>query len=167
MFVQSSNVHKKKQPLHLEREKQRGVCLLMQRFLDFARNDTTFSETGEVEMIEKTDITYANIRDGLVRKYTSQKENLHNGNIESYNDYITDEVCGEGAFANDVDAFLHVLSICVALTEFGLKDEYFFSDIQKMILKYKSGYYDEYFADGENKTDIETDITAVEKYMVL
>ena len=116
-------------------------------------------------MIEKTNITYGDIRDTLIYKYTHQKENLHNGNIESYNDYITDEVYGEGAFKNEVDAFLHVLSICVALAELKLKDECFFNDIKEMIAKYKDGDYDNYFADAENKANIDTDIAKVEQYI--
>ena len=116
-------------------------------------------------MIKKTDITYDDIRDTLIHKYTSQKENLHNRNIESYNDYITDEVYGEGAFKNEVIAFLHILPICVALAELKLKDQYFFDDIREMIGKYKEGYYDNYFADDENKADIEADILTVEQYV--
>ena len=118
-------------------------------------------------MIEKTDITYDDVRDTVIRKYTHQKENLTNENIESYNDYITDEVYGEGAFKNEVNAFLHVLPICVALAELKLKDQYFFDDIQEMISKYKNGYYDNYFADNENKADIDTDIAKVEQYIKL
>lgn len=116
-------------------------------------------------MIKKTDITYDDVRDTLIHKYTAQKENLHNGNIESYNDYITDEVYGEGAFKNEVDAFLHVLPICVALAELKLKDQYFFDEIQEMNGKYKDGYFDEYLADDENKADIDTDIATVEQYI--
>lgn len=117
-------------------------------------------------MIEKTDITYDDIRDTLIRKYTTdQRERLNNENIESYNDYITDEVYGEGAFKNEVDAFLHILPICVALAGLKLIDQYFFDEIQEMIGKYKDGYYDNYFADDENKADIDTDITTVEEYI--
>lgn len=108
---------------------------------------------------------YDDVRDTLIHKYTHQKENLTNENIENYNDYITDEVYGEGAFKNEVDAFLHVLPICVALTELKLKDQYFFDDIQEMIVKYKNGYYDNYFAENENKADIDTDIAIVEEYI--
>lgn len=119
-------------------------------------------------MIKKTDITYDDVRDTLIRKYTTdQKERLNNGNIESYNDYITDEVYGEGAFKNEVDAFLHILPICVALAELKLIDQYFFEEIKEMIGKYKDGYYDEYLADGENKADIDTDISTVEQYIAL
>lgn len=118
-------------------------------------------------MIKKTDITYDDIRDTLIRKYTSQKGNLSNNNIESYNDYITDEVYGEGAFKNEVDAFLHVLAICTALVELKLKDQYFFDDIQEMIGKYKDGYFNDYLADDENKVDIDTDISKVEQYIKL
>ena len=116
-------------------------------------------------MIEKTDITYDDVRDALIRCYIDQKERLHNGNIESYNDYITDEVYGEGAFKNEVDAFLHVLPICVALAELKLRDEYFFDEIREMIAQYKDGYFDEYLADDENRTDIDTDIATVEEYI--
>lgn len=118
-------------------------------------------------MIKKTDITYDDIRDTLIRKYTSQKESLNNENIESYNDYITDEVYGEGAFNNEVDAFLHVLAICMALAELKLKDQYFFDEIQEMIGKYKDGYFNDYLADNENKADIDTDISKVEEYIAL
>ena len=112
-------------------------------------------------------MTYDDVRDTLIRKYTRQKENLTNENIESYNDYITDEVYGEGAFKNEVDEFLHVLPICVALAELKLKDQYFFDQIQEMITQYKDGYYDNYFADDENKADIDTDIAIVEQYIQL
>ncbi len=119
-------------------------------------------------MIKKTDITYDDIRDTLIRNYTTdQKERLNNENIESYNDYITDEVYGEGAFKNEVDAFLHVLPICVALAELKLKDQYFFDEIQEMISQYKNGYFDPYFADDEKKADIDTDIATVERYIAL
>ena len=118
-------------------------------------------------MLEKTDIVYDDVRDTLIHKYTHQKENLTNENIESYNDYITDEVYGEGAFKNEVDAFLHVLPICVALAELKLKDQYFFDEIAEMIGKYKYGYYDDYLADDENKADIDTDISTVEEYIAL
>ena len=118
-------------------------------------------------MIKKTDITYSDIRDTLIRKYTSQKENLNNKNIESYNDYITDEVYGEEAFKNEVEAFLHVLPICLALAELRLKDRYFFNNIKEMIEKYKSGYFNDYLADNENKTEIDTDIANVEQYIQL
>lgn len=118
-------------------------------------------------MIKKTDITYEDVRDTIIRKYTDQKERLNNGNIESYNDYITDEVYGEGAFKNEVDAFLHILSICVALTALKLKDEYFFNEIQEMITKYKDGYFNNYLADNEKNTDIDTDISTVEQYIKL
>lgn len=116
-------------------------------------------------MIQKTDITYDDVRDTLIRKYTSQKDNLNNGNIASYNDYITDEVYGEGAFKNEVDAFLHVLPICVALAELKLIDQYFFEEIAEMIAKYKEGYYDPYFDDGEDKHLIDTDAAIVEEYI--
>ena len=116
-------------------------------------------------MIKKTDIAYNDSRDTIIRKYTHQKENLNNNNIESYNDYITDEVYGEGAFKNEVDEFTLVLPICVALAELRLKDQYFFNKITEMISKYKDGYYDNYFADGENKADIDTDIATVEEYI--
>ena len=116
-------------------------------------------------MIKKTDITYDDVRDTLIRKYTHQKENLTNENIESYNDYITDDVYGEGAFKNEVDEFLHVLPICVALAELKLKDQYFFDDIAVMIRKYRDGYYDAYFSDEENRIEIENDIVTVEKYL--
>ena len=118
-------------------------------------------------MIEKTDITYDDVRDALIWKYTHQKERLNNENIESYNDYITDEVYGEGAFKNEVDAFLHVLPICVALAELKLKDQYFFDEITEMIQQYKEGYYDAYFSDEENKTDLDKDIAIVEQYIKL
>lgn len=118
-------------------------------------------------MIKKTDITYDDIRDTLIRKYTSQKERLNNKNIESYNDYITDEVYGEGAFKNEVDSFLHVLAMCVALVELKLKDQYFFDEIQEMIGKYKNGYFNDYLADDENKADIDTDLSTVEQYIAL
>ena len=116
-------------------------------------------------MIEKTDITYDDVRDTMISKYTSQKENLHNGNIESFNDYITDDVYGEGAFKNEVDAFLHVLPICVALAELKLVDAYFFDEITEMIAQYKDGYFDPYFDDGEDKALIDTDISKVEEHM--
>lgn len=116
-------------------------------------------------MIEKTDITYDDVRDTLIRKYTDQRENLHGGNIASYNDYITDEVYGEGAFKNEVDAFLHVLPICVALAELKLNDAIFFDDVTAMIQQYKEGYFDAYFADDENKAQIDADIEIVEQYM--
>ena len=118
-------------------------------------------------MIKKTDIAYDDVRDTLIHKYTHQKENLTNKNIESYNDYITDEVYGEGAFKNEVDAFLHILPICVALAELKLKDQYFFDEIEEMIQQYREGYYDAYFSDEENKVEIETDIAIVEKYIKL
>jgi hypothetical protein len=119
------------------------------------------------KVIKKTDITYDDVRDSLIRKYTHQKERLNNGNIESYNDYITDEICGEGAFKNEVDAFLHILSICVALAELKLKDQYFFDELKEMIGKYKDGYFDKYFTDDENKADIDADIAKVEQYIAL
>ena len=115
-------------------------------------------------MIEKTDIAYDDVRDTLIHKYTRQKENLNDKNIESYNDYITDEVYGEGAFKNEVDAFLHVLPICVALAELQLKDKVFFDDITKMIRLYKDGYFDNYMVEGENKSVIDADIKKVEQY---
>lgn len=118
-------------------------------------------------MIKKTDITYDDIKDTLIRKYTDQKQRLNNENIESYNDYITDEVYGEEAFKNEAEAFLLILSICVALTELKLKDQYFFDEIQEMITKYKNGYYNNYLADDENKVDIDTDISTVEQYIKL
>ena len=118
-------------------------------------------------MIEKTDITYNDVRDTLIHKYTHQKDNLTNKNIESYNDYITDEVYGEGAFKNEVDAFLHVLPICIAMAELKLKDQYFFDEIAEMINQYKNGYYDAYFSDEENKVKIEADIAIVEEYIKL
>lgn len=118
-------------------------------------------------MIEKTDIAYDDVKDQIVYKYLHQRERLTNENIESYNDYITDEVYGEGAFRNEVDAFLHVLPICVALAELKLKDQYFFDEIMEMIQKYREGYYDAYFSDEENKADIDTDITIVEQYIKL
>lgn len=119
-------------------------------------------------MIKKTKITYDDVRDTLIRKYTTdQKERLNNENIESYNDYITDEVYGEEAFKNEVDAFLHVLPICVALAELKLKDQYFFDEVKEMISSYKDGYYDDYLADGENKAVIDTDISKVEQYIAL
>ena len=116
-------------------------------------------------MIEKTDITYDDVRNQLIRKYTDQKENLHNGNIESFNDYITDDVYGEGAFKNEVDAFLHVLPICVALAELQLIDQYFFGEITEMIAQYKEGYFDPFFDDGEDKALIDADIAMVEEYL--
>lgn len=116
-------------------------------------------------MLKKTDITYSDIRDTLIRKYTSQKEKLNNNNIESYNDYITDEVYGKGAFENEVEAFLHVLPICVALAELNLKDQCFFDNIKEMIGKYKDGYFNDYLADNENKVEIDTDVLNVERYV--
>lgn len=116
-------------------------------------------------MIQKTDITYDDVRDTLIRKYTSQRENLNNGNIASYNDYITDEVYGEGAFSNEVDALFHVLAICVALAELKLTDQYFFDEITKIASKYKEGYYDAYFDVGEDKTIIDADIKNVEGFI--
>lgn len=118
-------------------------------------------------MIEKTDIAYDDVKDQIVYKYLHQRDRLNNGNIESFNDYITDDVYGEGAFRNEVDAFLHVLPICVALAELKLKDQYFFDEIMEMIQKYREGYYDAYFSDEENKADIDTDITIVEQYIKL
>ena len=118
-------------------------------------------------MIEKTDITYDDVRDSNIRLYTSQKERLNNKNIESFNDYITDDVMGEGAFKNEVDDFLNTLSICVALAELKLKDQDFFDDIAEMIQKYKDGYYDPYFSDEENKAEIDTDVAIVEEYIGL
>lgn len=116
-------------------------------------------------MIEKTDITYDDVRDTLIRKYTDQRDRLTNDNIESYNDYITDEVYGRGAFENEVDAFLHVLPICVSLAELKLKDQYFFDEITEMIQQYREGYYDAYFSDEENKADLDSDIEIVEEYI--
>lgn len=116
-------------------------------------------------MIEKTDITYDDVKDQIIDKYLDQRERLNNGNIESFNDYITDDVYGEGSFKNEVDDFLHVLPICVALAELKLKDQDFFDDIAEMIQKYKDGYYDPYFSDEENKAEIDTDVAIVEEYI--
>lgn len=116
-------------------------------------------------MIAKTDIAYDDVKDQIIGKYLDQRDRLHNGNIESFNDYITDDVYGEGAFKNEVDAFLHVLPICVALAELKLKDQYFFDEITEMIQKYREGYYDAYFSDEENKAEIDADIEKVEGYI--
>ena len=116
-------------------------------------------------MIKKTDVTYDDIRDDLIISYTSQKERLNSTNIESYNNYITDEVLCEGAFKNEVDAFLHVLAICISMGKLSLYDKYFFDDVSTMIAKYKDGYYDPYFDDGEDKMLIDADIATVEEYI--
>lgn len=116
-------------------------------------------------MLKKMEYPYDDIKDWVIRKYRSQKENLNNDNIQGFNDYITDEEMSEYSFKNEIHEFLNVLCICVALAELKLKDRYFFDKIVEMIKKYKDGYYNEYLADDENKADIDTDIAKVEQYI--
>ncbi len=118
-------------------------------------------------MIEKTDISYDDVKDWVMLKYRNQGQRLTNNNIQGFNDYITDEEMGEESFKNEVEAFLNVLSICSALAELKLKDQYFFDEIAEMIQQYRESYYDAYFSEEENKAEIEADIAIVEKYIKL
>ena len=118
-------------------------------------------------MLVKMEYPYDDIKDWVIRKYRSQRENLNNNNIQSFNDYITDEEMDVESFKNEAHEFLNVLCICVSLAELKLNDQYFFDKIKEMISKYKDGYFDEYLSDDENRADIDTDIANVEQYIKL
>lgn len=118
-------------------------------------------------MIEKLNYTYNDVKDDIITVYRSHKETLNQANIETSNDYMTDEFLGQKAFENELDEFFNVLAMCVSMVELRLYDKYFFDEIQEMIGKYKNGYFDDYLADDENKADIDTDITKVEQYIKL
>ena len=118
-------------------------------------------------MIKKIDFTYEDATDDILDDYLDQKERLSNDNIESFNDYITDDVIGEGGFKNEVVEFFNILAICLAMVELKLYDKYFFDEIAEMIGKYKDGYYNNYLADNENIAQLDTNVAKIEQYIKL
>ena len=118
-------------------------------------------------MIKKINFTYEDATGDIIGNYLDQKERLSNANIESFNDYITDDVIGEGGFKNEVVEFFNILAICLAMVELKLYDKYFFDEIQEIISKYKDGYFNNYLADNENTTLLDTNVSKVEQYISL
>lgn len=115
--------------------------------------------------MRKLDYLYSDIRDDLMNTYMDQKENLSNSNIASFNDYITDDVIGEGGFKHPLDGFYNVLTICLAMNKLNLMDEYFFEDIDDYIKCYNKGEYDNYlFNKKEDKKELDKDIKTVLNY---
>lgn len=118
-------------------------------------------------MIKKIDFTYEDTTDDILGKYLDQKERLNNANIESFNDYITDDVIGEDGFKNEIVEFFNILAICLAMVELKLYDKYFFDELQEMIAKYKDGYFNDYLADNENIAQLDTNVAKIEQYIKL
>lgn len=115
--------------------------------------------------MEKLDYLYEDIRHDLLLTYGRHKKELNNDNILSFNDYITDEVIGEGGFKHPLEAFYRELSICIAMSELKLMDEQFFEEIAEPIEKYHNGEYDKYFFNiKEDKKEIDKDIETVLAY---
>lgn len=119
--------------------------------------------------MEKLDCLYEDTKYNIISGYKKAKQHSidynYTFNIVGYNDYITDEVIGKGGFEHPLDAFYNVLSICVAMAQLDLMDEYFFEDINEYIEKYHNGEYDEYFFDiKEDKKEIDKDIETVLNY---
>ena len=116
-------------------------------------------------MIKKVDYSYSEIRGSRINYYIDQKENLNNKNIESYNDYITDEVIGKYGFLNEIEEFFNILAICVGMAKINCYDEYIFNEIKIMIEKYKNKQYDKYLYDLNDKETINSDINTIEIYL--
>lgn len=119
--------------------------------------------------MEKLDYLYSDIRHDMLLRYKSAvQHSIDNNyilNIINYNDYVTDEVIGEGGFKHPIDAFYNVLTICVSMVNFKLMDEYFFKDINNYIKKYHNGEYDKYLFNKEkDKKEIDKDINIVLNY---
>ena len=119
--------------------------------------------------MEKLDYLYADERDDLFNIYKHQKESSikmnFKLNIVNLNDYVTDELIGEGGFKHPLEAFYNVLSICVAMIKIKEMDEYFFEEIIELSEKYKNGEFDNYFFDIENdKKEIDKDLETVLNY---
>lgn len=119
--------------------------------------------------MEKLDYLYADERDDLLKIYDDQKESSikmnFKLNIANLNDYVTDEIIGEGGFKHPLEAFYNVLSICLAMVKLKEMDEYLFEEVEETVEKYKNGEFDNYFFDIENdKKEIDKDLETVLNY---
>lgn len=119
--------------------------------------------------MEKLDYLYTDERDDLLNIYKHQKESSikmnFKLNIANLNDYVTDEIIGEGGFKHPLEAFYTVLSICLAMVKLKEMDEYLFEEIEETSEKYKNGEFDNYFFDIENdKKEIDKDLETVLNY---
>ncbi len=119
--------------------------------------------------MEKLDYLYSDERDDLFNIYKDQKESSikmnFKLNIANLNDYVTDELIGEGGFKHPLEAFYTVLSICLAMVKLKEMDEYFFEEIIELSEKYKNGEFDNCFFDIEiDKKEIDKDLETVLNY---
>lgn len=119
--------------------------------------------------MEKLVYLYSEERDDLFNIYKHQKESSikmnFKLNIVNLNDYVTDELIGEGGFKHPLDTFYNVLSICVAMIKIKEMDEYFFEEIIELLERYKNGEFDKYFFDIEtDKKEIDKDLEMVLNY---
>lgn len=110
------------------------------------------------------DWTYDDVRDTDFKRHISQRENITQKNIISWNDYITDDILCEGAFENEIADLFHSLPICLGMVEMRLCDDEFFQATKKLIDNYKSGKYDPYIED-DDRPLLDKDIETVENYM--
>ena len=119
--------------------------------------------------MEKLDYLYSDERDDLFNIYKDQKESSikmnFKLNIANLNDYVTDELIGEGGFKHPLEDFYTVLSICLAMVKLKEMDEYFFEEIIELSEKYKNGEFDNCFFDREtDKKEIDKDLETVLNY---
>mgnify|MGYP001029828524 CR=1 FL=1 len=119
--------------------------------------------------MEKLDYLYSDERDDLFNIYKDQKESSikmnFKLNIANLNDYVTDELIGEGGFKPPLETFYTVLSICLAMVKLKEMDEYFFEEIIELSEKYKNGEFDNCFFDIEtDKKEIDKDLETVLNY---
>lgn len=119
--------------------------------------------------MEKLDYLYSDERDDLFNIYKDQQESSikmnFKLNIANLNDYVTDELIGEGGFKPPLETFYTVLSICLAMVKLKEMDEYFFEEIIELSEKYKNGEFDNCFFDIEtDKKEIDKDLETVLNY---
>lgn len=112
----------------------------------------------------KLDWPYSEVRNDEYKVHISQRENITQENIASWNDYITDDILCEGAFENEIADLFHTLPMCLGMVEMRLYDESFFEITKGLIDNYKSGKYDPYIED-DDRPLLDKDIETVENYM--
>ena len=94
-------------------------------------------------------ISNKKIKDFIEANYVREKEKIDEIGIESFNDYIVDDVLGPSSFENEIEEFYNTLAICVIMKKLNLRDEYFFEVIDELMGIYKDGNYDKYITEKE------------------
>lgn len=107
---------------------------------------------------------YSDQRDDYIKMFFTNAADITNENVIEFNDTLTDEILGKGAFPNDIADLFNTLPICIVNKMLNVYDEEFFEQTKDRIDEYKAGVYDPYIED-EDRPLLDKDIETVLNYM--